>query len=701
MTPLDEHESKFIKDLEKLSGKKIPKIDFSSAVQLQTFKSKYENFMPHYIREGQRLLETDRFMQPVRKRTMGFTSKDGHIKDLVIKRVKEIPKSIGNLSELKTLYIDGPRNLPKDIGFLSSLEELHLTGWIEELPEGFGYLKNLKILNFLGTHSLTLLPESIGDLKSLEIWNMIGDSNCSLNMRNIPIRKLPRSIKNLKKLKKLNLSGCKSIEWIPDELGNLESLEMLDLGEYDKDIDSIARGAYTPIIDTSFEEIRNLCRKAFTLPESIGKLKSLKHLKLCFWKNLKYLPEAIGDLESLVLLDLRFCDSITSLPESIGNLPNLEGINLRECFRIEKLPDNIGELTSLHTLILKGCKKLDALPKSFKELNSLKFFDLRNCNFKEIPQSFIDLNNFKSIDVSGNPLHKEFNDDFSNRIEKKIIDSLPVNPYKIYKQYMESLTDKQKVEEKLISMINVSKSEFIHTRCIEILIKLSSKSSKVLNILRREIKFNESENVRTACAKALIELFPEKCDPIIEEVALNDTSAYLVTSLYKMLDDLNSSISSKIKDRILERYAKLHHVVKEEAQFFLDLETLTVHEPPAMSYQYLTRNPFQIGEGGKYGHEWNEIKKFCESIERALCGEFDTSYVLKNGHVVGISVSLWNVNRVPESVILLRDLEYLCSGHSVNVPKSVKNLKNLKAVRTTSYHFDEDNNPHPDEIRFY
>ncbi|MFX0133463.1 MAG: leucine-rich repeat domain-containing protein, partial [Candidatus Hodarchaeota archaeon] len=90
----------------------------------------------------------------------------------------------------------------------------------------------------------------------------------------IRLTTLPKSLGNLKSLKRLWLKNC-DFKNLPESIGNLESLQELDL-YYDK---------------------------LTTLPESFGKLKSLQNLNLKENK-LTMLPKSFENLKSLKKLDL-------------------------------------------------------------------------------------------------------------------------------------------------------------------------------------------------------------------------------------------------------------------------------------------------------------------------------------------------------------------------------------------------------------
>ena len=86
-----------------------------------------------------------------------------------------------------------------------------------------------------------------------------------------------------------------------------------------------------------------------SLPESIGNLKSLQKLDLSYNK-LTTLPESIGNLSSLQTLDLHY-NEFTILPESIIQLEYLQELDLRGN-QLMTLPESISNLKSLINLKL-------------------------------------------------------------------------------------------------------------------------------------------------------------------------------------------------------------------------------------------------------------------------------------------------------------------------------------------------------------
>lgn len=103
------------------------------------------------------------------------------------------------------------------------------------------------------------------------------------------------------------------------------------------------------------------------LPDNVGDLYNLKMLNLCA-NALQVIPESIGKLQRLQYLNLD-SNQLTFLPINLGQLTQLEWLELGQN-KLETLPESIGQLKSLRYLNLKG-NQLQDLPQSFYELRNL------------------------------------------------------------------------------------------------------------------------------------------------------------------------------------------------------------------------------------------------------------------------------------------------------------------------------------------
>ncbi len=115
--------------------------------------------------------------------------------------VKEYPKEIGDLINLRTLWIDWNFNvtvLPTELGKLKYLEHFAIVKTkLNEFPNQLLKLNNLKTIRITWCPNIKNLPQEIGNLTNLEVLDLSGNK----------IAFLPNSILNCKSLKKLGLLG--------------------------------------------------------------------------------------------------------------------------------------------------------------------------------------------------------------------------------------------------------------------------------------------------------------------------------------------------------------------------------------------------------------------------------------------------------------------------------------------------------------
>ncbi|KAI8522805.1 hypothetical protein RHMOL_Rhmol13G0025000 [Rhododendron molle] len=275
------------------------------------------------------------------------------------KKLRKVPSSIWMLKSLVRLDISGCSMLGKFFGLKGSplkSQSSFLSSWnfIKKrvdyiglsLPQvlGLSWLKDLRMENC----NLLSLPNEVGNLISLE----------TLNLGKNKLRTLPDSICNLTRLKKLYLSDC-DVSNLPNEIGRLVTLKTLIL------------------------EGNGL----LTLPDSICNLTCLKNLNLAHC-DVSHLPGEIGRLISLKNLYLGG-NNLLTLPDSFCNLARLSDLDLKDC-NLSHLPDRIGMLSSLMDLNLEK-NNVCSLPNSFCDLASLERVYLSNCkrlqSLPELPAS--------------------------------------------------------------------------------------------------------------------------------------------------------------------------------------------------------------------------------------------------------------------------------------------------------------------------
>ncbi|XP_028800271.1 TMV resistance protein N-like [Neltuma alba] len=295
-----------------------------------------------------------------------------------------LPGSTCNLKSLKVLNILGCSkfsSLPQNIEENKFLEELDLSGTaIREIPSSIVSLKNLKKLYSNGCNGLSSTSSSL--IRSLlsPVRSALG-----FDIHEAPTALvLPPCISRLASLKELFLSRCNlKVESIPNDLGCLPSLEVLDL---------------------SGNDFSNLPDGSCVLPPSFSRLSSLNSLNLSYC-NLRdgSIPENLSCLSSLTKLGLSR-NKFTHLPAGcVANLSLLSHLHLSYCPKLKYLPALPPNLLTIDTV---ACHSMP--PLTFSEFLSV-LITTTNEFSKSFPSRILDNMDFKAWWIQKSDVPSWFN----------------------------------------------------------------------------------------------------------------------------------------------------------------------------------------------------------------------------------------------------------------------------------------------------
>ncbi|XP_059633800.1 receptor-like protein EIX2 [Cornus florida] len=249
--------------------------------------------------------------------------------------------------------------------------------------------------------------------------------------------RIPKFLGMFENLRYLNLSSSFFAGEIPPHLGNLSSLNSLDLG-YDL---------------TLFHLIDNPVGMSNLLTpnlEWLTRLSSLKYLNMreMLVNDINWL-QSINMLPNLLELHLPRC-SLQSLPLSLPfiNLTFLSVIDISENQFFSSIPNWLFNLTTLTELDLRGSNFNGTIPSKFVNLKFLKSLDISVNDFNcssipnwlsnltsltrlrlsgnsfngTIPSEFVNLKSLESLDLSGNGFEGQIPIVLGNLCKLKILD---------------------------------------------------------------------------------------------------------------------------------------------------------------------------------------------------------------------------------------------------------------------------------------
>ncbi|KAK4381114.1 putative disease resistance protein RGA1 [Sesamum angolense] len=256
--------------------------------------------------------------------------------------------SVENFTCLKKIKI---RWCPKLLGlpFLPTLRSLDISGSISATLLGsLRFLTSLTSLYLSDIPELAAFPEGfLQNNNALE----------KLRIDSLAITTLSNVLDNLSALKVLYLCDCNHLEFLPEGLKNLGSLETLEI--FDCDGLRLFPAATMEHLSSLRSLIIVNCKKLKPLSGPMTQTTALQDLELIALPELKDLPESMQLFSALEQLDIWGCEGLCSLPDWLGSLESLISLFLSNCKNLSSLSDGFKTPESLMRLDIVGCPELE------------------------------------------------------------------------------------------------------------------------------------------------------------------------------------------------------------------------------------------------------------------------------------------------------------------------------------------------------
>tara|TARA_B100000131_G_scaffold197709_1_gene190025 strand:- start:1919 stop:3478 length:1560 start_codon:yes stop_codon:yes gene_type:complete len=254
----------------------------------------------------------------------------------------DIPSHLGDLTGLTHLYLNGNQftgPIPSEIGNLSNIVKLHLNNnqFSGLIPESFCdidlHFYNPYLFDISGNQLIPPYPDCVAYFTGYQYSeecesNYLFDGTCTeqadLDVLQVFIDNSTETI---------------NMEMDDNENGLIDPIELGTQHWWDGRLTELNCN-YDLVNEGSFDDLGI----SGSIPDEIGNLESLEFLWLEDNQLTGPIPSSIGDLSNLKYLILHFNELTGPIPPSIGNLSNLEILKLDNNQLTGHIPDSICEL---------------------------------------------------------------------------------------------------------------------------------------------------------------------------------------------------------------------------------------------------------------------------------------------------------------------------------------------------------------------
>nr|XP_034926650.1 receptor-like protein 9DC3 [Populus alba] len=265
----------------------------------------------------------------------------------------------------------------------------------------FGQFSNLTLLNLNFSVFTGQVPSEITHLSKLVSLDLSQNDDLSLEPISFDKLSFDNLVRNLTKLRELDLSWVDMSLVVPDSLMNLSSsLSSLKLKN------CRLQGIY-PL--SNLTQLTNLDLSNNNLnceiPSSFENLVQLTNLDLSSNNLSGQIPSSFSNLTHLIFLDLSNNNFSGQIPSSLGNIVQLRHLDLFSNKFMGQVPDSLGSLVNLSYLDLSNNQLACPIHSQLNTLSNLESLYLSNNMFNgTIPSFLLALPTLQYLDLHNNNL---------------------------------------------------------------------------------------------------------------------------------------------------------------------------------------------------------------------------------------------------------------------------------------------------------
>ncbi len=598
----------------------------------------------------------------------------------------------------------GLEELPGEIGKLGQLETLILGKWDREREgpiEGYEFIEG-ELRPSVISNRLKKLPRELAQLKKLKVLKLSGNSFQSLEvLSEIPILQELELVQveleerleipiQFQFLQYLNLSSTQ-ISQLPEEIIQLQSLQDLDL--------SNTQIRKLPKVIGQLKSLQKLdlhSTQISQLPEEIGQLKSLQTLILRSTQT-RRLPQTIIQLKSLQSLDLE-STLISQLPEKIGQLKSLKFLNLSNT-KIRHLPEEIGQLKSLREINLR-LTQISQIPEKIGQLKSLKSLNLNNTQISQLPEEIGQLKSLQKLNLRSTQIRQFPKEILLLKSLQKLnlrstqVRWIPETVSQLQSLQVLNLISSQvsQLPESISQLQSLQTLDLSNTQISQLPEVIGQlRSLKILNLRSTQIsqlpkEIGQLRSLQTLnLVSSKISSLPKEIGQLqsLQNLNLSNTQ---ISQIPKEIEQLKYLQNLDLSD------TKINHVPKEIGKLKylqnLDLRNTKISQIPKEIEQLRALKNLDLSST-----KVSQIPKEIEQLQSLKILNLDSTYICHLPKEIGQLKSLQSlylrstkISQIPEEIGQLKSLQslYLSNTQINQIPEKIEQLHSLQVLNLDS-----------------